>query len=105
MARPLSLGLLVLTSVFATMSLRNFGGVGPKRKHCREDYAFIRNFSCSIRLFWLQPHSILARTGDLSSLSRGLFTSPIWTLPDHGSLDIYGRLASRSSFISCGRSH
>ena len=44
LARPFSLGLLVLATVFATMSLRNFGVVGPERKDCTEDYAFIRSF-------------------------------------------------------------
>jgi Dolichyl-phosphate-mannose-protein mannosyltransferase len=44
LARPFSLGLLVLAAIFAVMSVRNFGGVGPERKDCREDYAFIRSF-------------------------------------------------------------
>ena len=44
LARPFSLGLLVLAAVFAAMSLRNFGVVGSERKDCTEGYAFIRSF-------------------------------------------------------------
>ena len=44
LARPFSLGLLVLAAIFAVMSVRNFGVVGPERKDCREDYAFIHSF-------------------------------------------------------------
>jgi len=44
LARPFSLGLLVLAAIFAVMSVRNFGVVGTERKDCREDYAFIRSF-------------------------------------------------------------
>ena len=44
MARPFSLGLLVLAGVLAAMSLRNFGVVGPEQKECGADYAFVRSF-------------------------------------------------------------
>ena len=44
LARPFSLGLVALAVVFAAMSLRNFGVVGPERKGCATAYSVIRSF-------------------------------------------------------------
>src|SRR5438874_6183946 len=44
LVRPFSVGLLALATVFATMSLRNFGVVGPDRKGCVDAYGTIRSF-------------------------------------------------------------
>src|SRR5579864_4897095 len=43
-AKPFALGLLTLATVFALMSLRNFGVVGPDGKGCGDAYAFVRSF-------------------------------------------------------------
>jgi hypothetical protein len=55
-AREFSLGLLALAAVFAAMSLRNFGVVGPNRKGCADDERQHRS--------WLSTESLLlgART-------------------------------------------
>jgi hypothetical protein len=44
LAKPFSLGLLVLAVIFAAMSLRNFSVVGPERKGCVDAYGTIRSF-------------------------------------------------------------
>jgi len=44
LGKPFSLGLLVLAAVFAVMSLRNFGVIGPERKDCVDAYGTIRSF-------------------------------------------------------------
>jgi Dolichyl-phosphate-mannose-protein mannosyltransferase len=44
LAKSFSLGMLILAAVFAALSLRNFGVVGPERKGCVDAYGAIRSF-------------------------------------------------------------